>query len=304
MDVQPQAVPSPSRASRLASSASRLQVTFSEHAYTLVAQRSDVVDKVRFISAATTDLATRYAAQLEAAWSRRVPLLERDLADLADYSAVLCAPGRPQISEPEIRRLEAVADQLLDALNGVAGDLFIGEIGRSNPPAPGDTDKLAVVAASYREDARIKGRATRAFFYAAALPVVSTLGFLLWGLFRTVFISGSGTSAHESVWTIFSIYLVASLVSLTVAVILFLGGERHRKAAEESARLACQFDAVEAYLEPMEPPVRDLVRASLTPRLFSRILWDTDPLREPIWPTAQDMISAHRPRHQRRNGSP
>jgi hypothetical protein len=297
--------PPPTRAQRLASSASRLQAAVAEPRFASATGPSGIVEKLDIVCYVTHDLSVRYSEQFDTQWSRRFPVFESDLADAADYTAVLAAPGRPPISAPEIRRLEVLADQLLDTLGGVAGDLLVTDSHRTRPRILRQAPKLASVAAAYAQDARLERNASSVFFSAATVLLLSALGLVILGLVR----SNSAIYDHEishglAVWPIFSTYLVASLISLVAAAFLILIGERHRRATQEATRLARQFDAVESYLEPMAPLTRDLVRASLTPRLFSRILWDDDPIREPIWPTAGDIASARSPRHRARTRKP
>ena len=273
-----------------------------EPAVASVTARSGVGPKFQFICDATNSLATRYGELLEAPWSTKLSVFERDLGDAADYVAVMTDPKRPAISEPEIRMLDALADQLLDSISGIGGDILVATAKQAIPVTREPRDKLADVAAVYRADAQQERKATQTFFTIAAVPgalaVLSIIAGILLVTFRTL---DNLQVRSSSIWTVFSVYLVTSLVLLFVAGLLIGQGERHRRGAQEATRLARQFDAVESYLEPMEPQVRDLVRVSLTPRLFPRILWDDDPIREPIWPSAQDIVKA---RARSRSASP
>jgi hypothetical protein len=78
---------------------------------------------------------------------------------------------------------------------------------------------------------------------------------------------------------------------LLAATLLWVQAERYRRSAAESRRLQRQFAALDLYLEPMPEPIRAVMRAALAPRLFSRLLEDNDPMREPIWPSPENLYS-------------
>lgn len=219
-------------------------------------------------------------------------MFEQELKDAADYADVLSTPGRPAISDPEIRTLDSMASHLLNSLSEVGGDLLIADSHDADSAAESrQHDKLHVIATAYRADAKRERSLTYVFFLGAAVTIASSIGFIFWGLLQaTPKFSTYSNTAGASVWDIFAMYLVASLVSLVASVIIVAQGERHRRADQEATRLARQFDAIESYLNPIPQPLRDVVRVSLTPRLFSRILWDDDPMREPTWPTASEII--------------
>jgi hypothetical protein len=263
------------------------------------------VHKLQVACNVTRALVARYGAQLEAPWSQGLPVLEARLANAADYALVLAGPGRPAITDAELIALDTLADQVLGAMTATAGDLLVASADGVEPSAEHrNTAQLAEVAAAYREDAARERRTSQACFLLFVLLILVSLGFILWGILR---ISSRADLANHStsVWPVFSAHLVAAVVGLAAAVVVIIQAERHRRAAQEAIRLARQFTAVESYLAPMPPALRDIVRVSLTPRLFSRILWDDDPLREPLWPTASDIAAARpSPRHRApRSGS-
>jgi uncharacterized membrane protein len=274
----------------MSSAASALQGSLAAASFTASAAHSPVAEKLRVVCDVVIDLSARFGANLDALWSRRFAALEEQLADCADYVAVLSAGGRPPISAPEIRTLDVLADQLLTSLNGVAGDLLLIER-RPAAVAPAQSSKLSDVVSGYAEDARRERRAALIYFSIATALVIAAFGVVIAGLVQIASLNRNRAAHPSWVWSVFSAYLIASLVSLIAAGILILLGERHRHAAQESTRLSRQFDVVESYLAPMSTQARDLIRASLTPRLFSRILSDDDPMREPIWPTAEDVAN-------------
>jgi hypothetical protein len=263
------------------------------------------VDKLQAACNITRAMVARYGAQLEAPWSQGLPVFEARLANAADYALVLVGPGRPAITDAELIALDTLADQVHGAMTATAGDLLVAIAGGVETRGERrNTAQLAEVAAAYRDDAARERRTSQACFLLFVLLILSSLGFILWGILR---ISARADLANNSisVWPVFSTHLVAAVVGLAAAVVVIIQAERHRRASQEAIRLARQFTAVESYLAPMPSALRDIVRVSLTPRLFSRILWDDDPIREPIWPTASDIAAARpSPRHRApRSGS-
>jgi uncharacterized membrane protein len=280
----------------MSSAASRLQGSLAASSFAASPAHSAVAEKLRVVCDVVNDLSARFGASLDALWSRRFAAFEEQLADCADYMAVISAGGRPPISAPEIRTLDVLADQLLSSISGVAGDLLLIER-RSPAAAPAQSSKLSDVASGYAQDAKRERRAALTYFSIATALVIAAFGVVIAGLVQIASLNHNGAAHPSWVWSVFSAYLIASLVALIAAGVLILLGERHRRAAQESTRLSRQFDVVEPYLAPMATQARDLIRASLTPRLFSRILSDDDPMREPIWPTAADIANA-RPARQ------
>jgi hypothetical protein len=275
----------------MSSAASRLRDSLAATALTADAAHSVIGEKLQVVCGTVIELCGRSGPKLDAIWSRRFAALDEQLNDCADYVAVLFASGRPAISAPEFRTLDVLADQLITSLNGVAVDLLLIER-QSAATAAAPASKLSDVAAHYAEDSRRERRAARTYFSIATALVLSAFGIVIAGLIQIAAVNHNGPAHPSWVWTVFTAYLLASLVSLVAAGVIILLGERHRRAAQESTRLSRQFDVVESYLAPMATQARDLIRASLTPRLFSRILSDDDPMREPIWPTAADLANA------------
>lgn len=290
----------PGRSARLASAASRLQSSLQEPAFIAAAGHAPAVEKLQVACNVTRAMVTRYGARLEAPWSHALPAYEATLSNAADYAVVLAGPGRPSITSVEFRALDTIADQLLGAVTAVGGDLLIAGADGSEPLSDQqESGQLAQVAVAYREDASRERRMTLTCFLIFVLLILSSLGFILWGILRIGEQPTSRNVPGSSIWPVFSAHLVAALISLAAAGIMVIQAERHRRAAQEASRLERQFTAVESYLAPMSPVVRDIMRASLTPRLFSRILWDSDPMREPLWPSASDVAAASpSPRHR------
>lgn len=282
------------RAVRLAASAARLARATAEPRLASLTPRATAVEKLQAICETVTRLVDEFGARLDSAWSRRVASLEEQLLDAAEYVELLSSAARPEIAEVEVKRLDALADDLLEVLVSVSGELQL-HVGRESATSSRNSAKYALVARAYKDDSARERKSAAAFFVSAAVLIILAISFSLWGLVRVGRVPpltpGGG-------WAGFSMYLAVSLVCLGAAAVVVSQGERHRRAAQEATRLERQFEIVESYLEPMAPPVRDLVRTSLTPRLFARTLWDDDPLREPLWPSAQDIVRAEAERRR------
>lgn len=169
---------------------------------------------------------------------------------------------------PQGVRLRVLTDLVEDCLETAAID-----------PAPsGETVRRAQivqVADEYGSDAQRYGR----------LAVVQ---YSLAVLFTVLAIAAAGTvltlSASEVQLDsqLLSRFAVAGLLVIVSLPFWFLGS-KYRKSASESRRLELQFRAFEPYLKGFVQEA-DVMRAALAPRLFSRILEDEDPMREPAWP--------------------
>jgi hypothetical protein len=279
------------RASRLIASVSRLEDALRSHAFQNGEPVRAVHGELDAVCQVTRTAVTRYASRLDARWSQNLDRFEQDLSSTTDYVVVLAAPARPAITTPELRAVSDMARQLLAELSAVGSDLLI------TPGRPADgvshaADRLLAVAADYRGDAQRDSRVTLILSLASGVLMLAAIGFIVWGILTVT--AKRPAAATETTWPAFSMYLVASALCLVGACVTVIQVERRRRSAQEAIRLARQFDVVEAYLQPMSSHVRDIMRAALTPRLFSRILVDDDPLREPIWPTAQDISKASR----------
>lgn len=133
-------------------------------------------------------------------------------------------------------------------------------------------------------DSRQAQRITYFLYGATALVLIGLIIAGVVGL--TTLISAQGNWPPN-----FTGSLILSGLLMLAAILLWVQAERHRRSAAESRRLQRQFAALDLYLEPMPEPIRAVMRAALAPRLFSRLLEDNDPMREPIWPSPEKLYS-------------
>jgi hypothetical protein len=84
----------------------------------------------------------------------------------------------------------------------------------------------------------------------------------------------------------------ACLPLLAFALALLWLAARQRRSAREALRLARQLPALPAYLSSLPPLASHLMRMTMTQRMFPRLIEDTDPLRDPPWPEATELLEA------------
>lgn len=168
-------------------------------------------------------------------------------------------------------------------------DLLEAESVETMSPAARQRTITKLVTA-YGEDADRSNLITVRLYAVLVLAVSGSAATIVVGLLNY--------QAPATNWShIFLGYLMLSALLLLAAIPLWIQAERHRRAGAESRRLERQFAALDAYLEPMQEPARAIMRAALAPRLFSRLLEDNDPMREPLWPSADSLYpgqSEHR----------
>lgn len=132
--------------------------------------------------------------------------------------------------------------------------------------------QIVQVADEYGSDAQRYGRLALLQYVLVVLFAVLAAGTVL---------TLSASQLQED-HLLSSRFAVAGLLVVATLPFWFLGSS-YRKSSSESRRLELQFRAFEPYLKGFVDEA-DVMRAALAPRLFSRILEDEDPMREPAWP--------------------
>lgn len=163
---------------------------------------------------------------------------------------------------------------------GVLLDLVeegLDEVDRTSADAGegGRIGQLNRVADEYGSDAKRHDRTAQFQYFVALLFAV--LAILVAGTVLTL-----NQAQLQQNQELVSRFAVAGLL-LAASLPFFLVGARYRKSASESRRLELQFRAFEPYIKGFVGEA-DVMRAALAPRLFSRIMEDDDPIREPSWP--------------------
>lgn len=153
-------------------------------------------------------------------------------------------------------------------------------------PRPNETD-LGGLAGEYRGDARRELRIMVVLYAAALVLLVATLAIALAGI-------RAAQGGDDFRFTEFAAFGLVALVSLSGAALAARRAMRHGVVAQESTRLQRQFAGLDAYLSPMPPILRDLMRGTLAQQLFPRLLDDSEPWRETRWPDANALLAAIR----------
>jgi len=138
--------------------------------------------------------------------------------------------------------------------------------------------ELERVSEAYRDDSRRSRRLATLLYVVMALLVVAAVAS---SALAVNLLDGSTPEAPQLVQR-----LLVSLICLVSLIPFWIQAERHRRSASEFRRLELQFRALDPYLGPLPEDARAVMRAALAPRLFSRVLEDQDPMREPIWPAS------------------
>lgn len=171
---------------------------------------------------------------------------------------------------PQAIRLKVLVDLIEDGLDAAEASQAAGsEMTRHA--------QITRVAEEYATDAKRYGRLALLQYSLALLFAI--LAAIAAG---TVLSFDSSELSEESL--LLSRIAVSGLLIAASLPFWLLGG-RYRKSSSESRRLELQFRAFEPYLQGFADNA-DVMRAALAPRLFSRILEDEDPMREPAWPSS------------------
>lgn len=204
---------------------------------------------------------------------------------LADQLRMLAARIE-SVDDPDTedagRRLAALGSLSL-AMAVEVDAVEAGAAARADPDAARRRAILKLVD-DHGADSRNAQRVTYWLYGATGLVLVASVGSAMAGL-AALTPAGRYWSPH------FTGSLILSGLLVLAAILLWVQAERHRRSAAESRRLQRQFAALDLYLEPMPEPIRAVMRAALAPRLFSRLLEDNDPMREPIWPSPEKLYS-------------
>jgi len=77
------------------------------------------------------------------------------------------------------------------------------------------------------------------------------------------------------------------------SLVIFWQADRHRRSAAEQLRISRQLRTMPTFISSIDSQVmKDLMRATIAPRYFSRILDDNDVVREPQWPDPSQLLDA------------
>lgn len=252
--------------------------------------------RVSSVVAALDQLSVNAVARLPA------DQLERAISTADRLAATLEGLLSSASRETDLGLAAYLSDQLMEMVGYVAlaPQLLSGsrdEASRgagSESPQSVPSEGLITLAAGYAEDAKLERTTTLLLYGAALMLVAAALSLGLLGIARAR--DGDPFDFAE-----FSAHGLVALVVLGCAAVVSSRAGRHSLAAQEACRLARQLAGFEAYVAPMPPALRHLVRGTMVQRLFPRLLEDDEPWREPKWPDTASLMTAI---NEPREGSP
>jgi hypothetical protein len=136
--------------------------------------------------------------------------------------------------------------------------------------------EFSKIAKQYAKDARSDFHRAN---FMAAVALTGDFGGTGWGAWK-VAVDGRIRGGI----TIAALFVVGSLPAWWQA-------ERSRRSGTEHRRLQRHAATVIPYLATLDGRARTVLGAALAQRLFSRPMEDSDPLREPAWPSAAELIA-------------
>lgn len=155
----------------------------------------------------------------------------------------------------------------------------------SGPPSAPSDVTLVALADDYGRDAnRERSAASTRRGFACVLLVVA-LASVFWA-------TRLAQDTANGAWIPVVGPLLLAGASGLGALVLMRAAATHDRAAREYTRLQRGIAGIEAYLAPLPPQARHLLRATMTQVLFPRLLEDDDPLREPQWPDQRTLLYA------------
>jgi hypothetical protein len=142
---------------------------------------------------------------------------------------------------------------------------------------------LRSIAKEYGLDAASERRSTTRLYALFVAMLISAIVISVTGAVRARHHRGFNSGEYAA-------YGATSLVVAVLAVYVGRQAEHRRIASEEAKRLERQLRGVDAYVELLPDETQALLRGAMLSRIFPRILGDDDPLREPPWPQADQLL--------------
>jgi hypothetical protein len=190
-------------------------------------------------------------------------------------------------STPPTADMLSVAARLGDRVVFTIGSAAAAQLINDRPSdAESDArESVAQVARQYGLDAAGERRAERWLYLLYAVLTLIAITIAVVGL----------RQAHRDGRFELSEFMAYAAVGLAVAVLssgLLLPASQHRRQAHEYVRLERQLVGFEAFVTPMPPVLGNLLRGSIAPQLFPRLLESNEPWQVGEWPSPDSVLRA------------
>jgi hypothetical protein len=243
------------------------------------------------------------AADLLLARAPQVSKLERTAVGLARLDAQQWLESLTESATREAppgllaelgKRFVEQAHQVAAAADQAVASPAARDVGQHN----GQDIALDDQAEAYGEDARQEIRAARSRRTAATVVLLVGVGAAAYAVRaagRAATAADAAVAAGRaagSPWPVVLPPMVVCVAAAVTGVVLLLAAAKHDRAARESRRLQRGLAGLGPYLAPLPPAARHLLRATMAQTLFPRLLDDDDPLRQPDWPPARELLYA------------
>jgi hypothetical protein len=102
----------------------------------------------------------------------------------------------------------------------------------------------------------------------------------------------AGEADADRIWAWLAGPLSVVLIAASLMLFLLRHAMKRLNDSRESRRLQRTQEALDAYLRPLPPTARHLLRCTLAPFVFPRPTEDSDPLWQPDWPNPAAILNA------------
>ncbi len=181
---------------------------------------------------------------------------------------------------PDEGKLNSARNHLLDEL------LRDTRERRPEVSAGSATHSCDDLSIAYATDAAKELRSARTAAFSAGVSLLLSIAVAFWA---------SRLANDAPAGRTLEVLLFPALVSISITIlIVFLLRQIHlgQRNAREYRRLSRGLSGLSGYLESLPEPARFLIRATLTPSLFPRLLDDDDPMRQVAWPSERTVLTA------------
>jgi hypothetical protein len=144
---------------------------------------------------------------------------------------------------------------------------------------------LRTVSGAYGDDAENAASSARLRYLIAGLVFGAAFALAVLGVVRVD--DGSTVDTAR-----FLPYAIVAAAGFVLGGAVFRQASASATASREARRLERQLSGFGAFIEPLSPAVRDLVRVAMIQRFFPRLLEDDEPWKDPVWPDSDALLRA------------